>query len=135
MKPLPWLAALGVALCVIPSTLAAEPDDAKKYQPKIDKGLKWLAERQEKNGRWEETGGGKAVQTTALAGLALLAEGSTLKEGKYAEQLRKAADWVEGWADEDGRFFDPNDRASKTEYLAGHGYAMLFLSQVYAKEA
>ena len=31
---------------------------------------------------------------TALAGMALLMEGSTLREGKYSDNIRKAVDWL-----------------------------------------
>lgn len=116
------------------AALAAEPPDAKRYQPGIDRGLKWLADRQEPSGRWAEFGGRHTVQATSLAGLAFLAAGTTLTEGKYARNLRRAADWVEARVDADGRFIDPDDSAG-TGYLMGHGHAMLFLSQVYATTA
>lgn len=77
------LAGTLILLLTAPAALPAKPEDTRKYQPRIDKGLKWLAERQEKNGRWQESGNEKTVQATSLAGLAFLAAGSTLEEGKY----------------------------------------------------
>src|SRR5205085_4892436 len=92
----------GLALVWLSPTFvsAADADDTAtvlaKYKPATDKGLKWLAEQQQKDGHWEGNGGGRTVEMTALAGLALLAEGGTAKDGAYAEQLRKAVEWVTG---------------------------------------
>ena len=64
---------LVVALIVLLTpavTPAAEPDDAKvlaKYQPSIDRGLKWLAEQQNRDGHWEAAGGQYSVAMTAFA--------------------------------------------------------------------
>ena len=119
-------------------SLAADKDDTakvlEKYKPNIDKGLKWLAEHQEKDGHWEGPRGKDTVQRTALAGLALLAEDSTTKDGKYTEQLRKAVEWLTAHAGDDGRFFDGKDQFGSKQYMAGHGFALLFLGQVYATE-
>jgi hypothetical protein len=118
-------------------TLAAEPEAAKvplKYQPNIDKGLKWLVEQQHKDGHWEAAAGQYAVAMTAFAGLALLSEGSTTKEGKHTEPLRKAVAWMLAHAQPDGRISEPKNAPEAARYMMSHGYALLFLSQVYAKE-
>jgi hypothetical protein len=124
--------------------VAAEPDDPKtaddpkkaedKHKESVEKGLKWLVEQQKKDGHWEAAGGQFSVSMTAFAGLALLSEGSTTKEGKYKDQLGKAVQWTLAQAQQDGRLSDPNDKAETGRYIMSHGYAMLFLSQVYAKE-
>jgi hypothetical protein len=117
---------------------ASEPDDTAKVQEKykgtVEKGLKWLVERQEKDGHWEAPGGRFSIAVTASAGLALLSEGSTTRQGKYQDQLRKALDWTLAQAQKDGRLRDPHDPGERGRYMMSHGCAMLFLSQVYATE-
>jgi hypothetical protein len=118
--------------------IAAEPDETakvlEKYKPATDKGLKWLAEQQQKDGHWEAAAGQYSVAMTSFAGLALLSEGSNTKDGKYAEQLRKAVEWMLACAEKDGRIANAQDKGETGRYMMSHGYAMLFLSQVYAKE-
>ena len=68
---------------------------------------------------------------TALAGMALLAEGSTTTQGKYAANIRRAVDYLVSRSRANGLIGDPtrDDR-----YTYGHGYSMLFLSQVLGEE-
>src|SRR6202007_2662318 len=70
----------------------------KEYEKPIEKGLEWLAKAQQRDGHWDATGGMYPVAMTAMSGMALLMEGSTLTEGKYSNHLRKAADWLMGVA-------------------------------------
>src|SRR5262249_16031190 len=46
----------------------------------------------------------------------------------------KAADWMLAQSQDSGLIGNPNDRAESGRYMMSHGYAMLFLSQVYARE-
>ena len=71
---------------------------ALKYRESIAKGLDYLAKTQHQDGHWEAEGGQYPVNMTSLAGMALLMEGSTIHEGKYAQSLRKAVDWMMGAA-------------------------------------
>src|SRR5262245_35087109 len=64
------------------------------YRDTVRKGLDWLAKQQHKDGHWGANGDQYPVSMTALAGLAFLMEGSTVREGKYAANVRKAADWL-----------------------------------------
>ena len=68
---------------------------------------------------------------TALAGMALLCEGSTTTQGKYAENIRRAVDYILRQSRPNGLIGDPlrDDR-----YTYGHGFSMLFLSQVLGEE-
>src|SRR5690348_10423163 len=75
-----------------PSARAGEVPAA--YRDTVAKGLEWLAKDQHKDGYWTATGGQYPTPITALAGRALLLEGSTTSKGKYADNLRKAADWL-----------------------------------------
>jgi hypothetical protein len=68
---------------------------------------------------------------TALAGIALLSEGSTTTQGKYAPNIRRAVDYLVSRSRANGLIGDPtrDDR-----YTYGHGFSMLFLSQVAGEE-
>src|SRR5215831_21048062 len=66
----------------------------KKYQEMADRGLEWLAKQQFRDGHWEAAGGQFASAMTGVAGTTLLMEGSTMREGKYADNIRRAVDWL-----------------------------------------
>lgn len=93
-------------------------------------GLRWLAAEQSRAGSWE-AGGRYPAAMTALSGIALMAEGSTPRGGQYAPELRKAVDYLVSQARPNGLIGDPlrDDR-----YTYGHGFGMLFLSQVLGEE-
>src|SRR5262245_55785799 len=80
-----------VLLAAAPAPAPAEvlPD---KYQAVVAKGLDWLARNQNKDGHWEAFGGQYPVTMTALGGMAMLMEGSTIREGKYRDNIRRAVD-------------------------------------------
>src|SRR5262245_57802907 len=59
----------------------------KKYQEMADRGLEWLAKQQFRDGHWEAAGGQFATAMTGVAGTTLLMEGSTMREGKYADNI------------------------------------------------
>ena len=60
-------------------------DLPQRYQDAANKGLAWLAKTQLRDGHWEASGGAYPVAMTGMSGVALLMEGSTLREGKYAD--------------------------------------------------
>ncbi|WP_298866016.1 prenyltransferase/squalene oxidase repeat-containing protein [uncultured Gimesia sp.] len=107
---------------------------AKKRDPKIQKAisnaLTFLAREQRRQGYWEANGGQYRVAMTALAGNALLAEGSTTTRGKYAKNIKNAVDYLLEMSQSSGLIGYKNDY----HYTYGHGYSMVFLSQVYGEE-
>jgi hypothetical protein len=72
---------------------------------------------------------------TALAGMAFLMEGSTYNQGKYAEQIRKATDWlmdrVQTGNQREGLIGNPDNQQERYRYMYGHGFGMMFLACVY----
>ena len=68
---------------------------------------------------------------TALAGTALLCEGSTTTQGKYSAQISKAVEYLVGRSRSNGLIGDPT---RDDKYTYGHGFSMLFLSQVLGEE-
>ncbi len=104
-----------------------------KYRESINRGLAYLAKEQHSDGHWESVTQ-YSTSMTALAGMALLMEGSTLEDGNYAEHLRKAVRWLTEHAQPNGLIGNPADRSEISRYLFGHGQAMLFLATVYEQE-
>lgn len=100
----------------------------------IHKGLQWVAKQQQRDGHWEANGGQYPTTMTALAGMTLLMEGSTLRDGKYAALLRKAVDWLMERSQRNGLIGNPNNVPEMQRYMYGHGFAMLFLACVYGEE-
>ena len=60
----------------------------------VARGLEWLAAHQSRLGHWTASGDQYPTSMTALAGIALLCEGSTTTQGKYAPNIRKAVDYL-----------------------------------------
>ncbi len=96
---------------------------------KVTQGLDWLALQQHKLGHWTAQGRYPTAMTS-LAGLAFLCEGSTTTQGKYAETVRRAVDFLTRRSRDNGLIGDADDE----RYTYGHGFAMLFLSQVLGEE-
>jgi hypothetical protein len=105
--------------------------DNPERERAIHRGLDWLARSQSRLGHWGGRDGRYPTAMTALAGTALLAEGSTTTQGKYAPQIRRAVDYLVSRSCPNGLIGDPlrDDR-----YTYGHGFSMLFLSQVLGEE-
>lgn len=136
-KPVPknrtgrFLRATGLLLlAALPFASArASMVDDPKTNAIVTQGLDWLAYNQHKLGHWTAQGRYPAAMT-ALAGMAFLCEGSTTTQGKYAENLRRAVDFLTRRSRPNGLIGDVTD----DRYTYGHGFAMLFLSQVLGEE-
>ena len=94
-----------------------------------DAGLKWVARTQSRLGHW--TAGNYPTAMTALAGTALLASGSTTVQGPYAKNIRRSVDYLVSKSRPNGLIGDP---LTDNRYTYGHGFSMLFLSQVLGEE-
>jgi Prenyltransferase and squalene oxidase repeat len=101
----------------------------KRLQGSIDKGLRWLVGKQSQLGHWNSDYYPTAI--TALAGISLICSGSTTVQGPYAKNIRSCVDYLITKCRKNGLIGDPqrDDR-----YTYGHGFSMLFLSQVLGEE-
>ncbi len=121
------------ALSVLFSGTAAHAKDFDK-DPKVKlaakKALDYLAREQRRQGYWEANQGQYRVAMTALAGTAMVAEGSTTTRGRYAKNVRLAVDYLVSMSKPNGLIGYEQDY----RYTYGHGFSMLFLSQVYGEE-
>ncbi|MHC4178653.1 MAG: prenyltransferase/squalene oxidase repeat-containing protein [Planctomycetota bacterium] len=123
-----WIVLPAVAVLLPGAEAVAKDPNVTRV---TSRGLQWLAERQTKLGHWTANSGRYPTAMTALAGVALLCEGSTTTQGKYAPNVRLAVDYLVSRSRRNGMIGDPtrDDR-----YTYGHGFSMLFLSQVLGEE-
>ncbi len=127
-----------IASAGLMATVHASPAAAEELPPKLqkatEKALDWLARQQHRDGHWEASGGQFASAMTGIAGMALLMEGSTMREGKYANNIRRAVDWLMEHTQPSGLIGEVNAPNQGLGYMYGHGFGMLFLSQIYGEE-
>ena len=97
----------------------------------VSGGLDWLVSNQSRRGNWTANEGRYPTAMTALAGTALLLEGSTPTQGKYADSIAQAVDYLISRSRPNGLIGDPK---TDDRYTYGHGFSMLFLSQVLGEE-
>ncbi len=117
-----------VCLALFASQASAADPDVRRS---VDQGLEWLASQQSRLGHWTANNNRYPTAMTAMAGMALLCEGSTTTQGKYAANVRRAVDYLVARSRTNGLIGDP-DRDDR--YTYGHGFSMLFLSQVLGEE-
>jgi hypothetical protein len=99
-------------------------------QESIDRGLAYLVHRQERQGSWSNKAGiGEyPVAMTSLVGLALIMDGNTPTQGRYAPNVDRATNFLIRSSMPNGLFARGE---SDPRPMHGHGFALLFLSQVY----
>ncbi|MCX7666188.1 MAG: terpene cyclase/mutase family protein [Gemmataceae bacterium] len=100
----------------------------------VRKGLEWLARQQRNDGSFEVAGGQNPTAMTGIAGMAFLLEGSTIKEGKYSQQIKKATEWYMKRSQPNGLLANPANPMEASRYMYGHGFGLLFLACVYGEE-
>lgn len=130
-----------LAVMLLPHPLRAEIEDGQpaptdaEIRQAIDKGLAYLANNQSRDGRWElrweSSGGTYPVAMTALSGMCFLLDGNTTLQGRYAENVQSAVGYILSQSRPNGLI---GDARQDQRYLYGHGFSMLFLSQVLGEE-
>ena len=109
-------------------SLAAERNPA--WEKSMEMGCKWIAKAQSNVGHW--TASNYPTAMTALGAIALICSGSTTTQGPYAKNIRRAVDYlISTKARPNGLIGDPR---SDNRYTYGHGFSMLFLSQILGEE-
>src|SRR5947208_7678817 len=124
---------LAIAFWAAPSRAHGE-EIPKEYRETIRKGLEYLAKSQYKDGHWEGINGEYAIPCTALSGMAFLCEGSTSREGKYRDNIRRAVNFLIDRAQPNGLLANPQMRGEAGRYMYGHGFALLFLACCVGEE-
>jgi prenyltransferase beta subunit len=104
-------------------------DDMAAARPAIEKGLKYLASRQQDDGSFAGGAYGRNAAVVALAGMAWLSSGSTPGRGPYGVQLERATDYLLDHTEESG--FISVEGAMSHGPMYEHGFAALYLAEVY----
>ena len=137
MNPRPAVSLVAVALLAwSPGVRAQEiypPGVTAEIQSAIQNGLAWLSRNQGSDGSWRNSGGYGSYPSamTGLAGMALIAGGSTPTRGRYYSEVRRSVDFLLKHA-------DPNTGVISTQEdgrsMYGHGFATLYLASVFGME-
>ncbi len=107
---------------------AIESEVTSQMEGGVEKALNWLAQHQADDGSFGGMSNyGPHVGITGLAGLAFLSEGSTPGRGRYASNIDRCIDFILSQSSESGLL------AAATSHgpMYGHGFATLFLAEVY----
>jgi|MDTC01.1.fsa_nt_gb hypothetical protein len=131
----PFLLGGGVATAVEASKVkekTAEELITGPTQQAIDKGLRFLANRQinrgADKGAFGNSGFGGSVGISGIAGLAFMSEGSTPGIGRFGKQVDACCDFVTKNTQRTGYIARGANAAGN---MYGHGFASLFLTQAY----
>jgi len=130
-----WLLLAGAACGVqvraqVPSTARLPKGVTTETKAAIEKGLAYLARTQDRDGSWSNRTryGAYPVAMTSLAGIALLMDGNTTTQGRYAAQIDRAATFLVRSSNANGLI---SGRTREGRPMYGHGFSMLFLSQLH----
>lgn len=134
----PILAALAgfisfVCLTALRASAAETPPLATLITPAAtqaaDNGLRYLTDRQLEDGSFGTSGYARNVAVCSLSGMAYLASGSTPTRGTYAEPIERCITYLLSQTTAAG-FIAASDATSRGP-MYGHGFATLFLCEVY----
>lgn len=130
--------ALPVLACLCLAGTAGKHPGAEALTPAVKaavgKGIDWLRQNRRTDGSWRGAGnyGGYPVAMTSMAGLALICSGSTSTRGPRWREVREAIEFVLKNADAGTGLIASADEGQRPMFA--HGFATLFLAQVYGME-
>ena len=108
--------------------VAMEAEYSIESRLAIENGLKYLAESQAPDGAFGHLSHyGAHVGITGLAGLAFLSEGSTPGRGRFGGQVDRCLSFLLSHSSESGLITAESSHGP----MYGHGFAALFLAEVY----
>jgi len=97
----------------------------------VERGMAYLAQRQNSDGSFGSGRYGRNVAITALACLAFMADGNLPGRGRYGQVVQDGLGFVLNSSAENGLI--ASDAANGPMY--GHGFAALFLGEIYGMTA
>ena len=100
-----------------------------KHQQAVQKGISWLASRVQEDGSFGQSAYQQNLAVVSLGGLAFLSRGHLPNRGPYGKYVSRLVDFVLQHAQQNGLISVPNEGVRGVMY--GHGFASLFLAQVY----
>jgi hypothetical protein len=126
-----------VLMCCLSASVRAEEKNPEKSAAKlitpavgrsIERGLKWLVSQQHEDGSLGSGSYRGNVAVCALAGMAMMADGSTPGRGPYGAQVNRCVDYLLANTQPSGFICGP-DMSHGPMY--GHGFATMFLAECY----
>ena len=133
-----WLVAVPL-LMHAPSVQGADSQDAdsdravelftSEARQAAEKSLRFLSGMQSDDGSFGSSGYGRNVGVCGLAGLAFMSGGSTPGRGPYGRNVDACVDYVLRHCQPSGFINEPIANSHGPMY--GHGFATLFLAEVY----
>ena len=115
-------------------TAVGQSDSSRLITPATDqairKGLRSLSEVQRADGAFGSGPYRKNVAVTALCGMSFIAGGSTPNRGPYGEVVRQALEFVLSRAEPSG-YIVSEEQSIGHGPMYGHGFATLFLAELY----
>jgi len=113
---------------------ALEDEISPELETAVTKGIAALVRTQRKDGSFGDGPFGGNVAITSLACLALMSDGHTPGRGVYGENVSRGLEFILKSCDESGKSgLIASDSANGPMY--GHGFATLFLGEVYGMTA
>lgn len=136
-QTLGWLGAVAAAGWPPGVNLAQSPAGQAKaidhVTPKVAKaiqdGLAFLTKKQNEDGSFGTGAYGRNVAVTSLSGMAFVANGSSPGRGPYGGTINRAIGYVQGQSSVSG--FIDHPESSNRGPMYGHGFATLFLAEMY----
>ncbi len=101
----------------------------RSTQDAIDRGLAWLAARQNDDGSFGGSGYSRNVAVVSLAGMAFLSGGYTPGRGEYGLTVNRCINYVLQAAADNG--FISEDLYTSHGPMYDHGFSTLLLAEVY----
>jgi len=117
---------LPLALNLAAESDVSDPEVTEGIERSIDKACQWLVKNQNKEGSQKSS---YACASTALAGLAWMAAGSTPHEGTYAKNILSALEYTLNCCAPNG--FISENKSYGPSGMYGHGFSIQFLAQAY----
>ena len=131
LASIPYHRALAQSSTGRPRSAAAAALIPPATQSAINRGLSFLAARQQPDGTFGEGSTyQRNVAVTSLAAMAFLSGGSTPGRGPYGRHIQRAIDNILLHSQPSG-FIHSNAKASGHGPMYGHGFATLFLAEVH----
>ena len=116
------------------SSRAGAEETPRQYQEVVKKGLDWVAGQQQRDGHWDANGGQYPTTMTAMGGMVLLMEGSTIAKANTPTAFARPSTGLVDHSQRNGLIGNPNNPTEASRYMYGHGFGMLFLASVYGEE-
>jgi len=126
-----FIAAAPAAEAPAAKTLVAPAENLMKPETHraVENGLRYLKSQQNEDGSFGRGGYSRNVAICSLAGMAFMSRGNTPGRGPYGQEVSRCVSFILDHVRESGYIIAPEGASHGPMY--GHGFATLFLAEVY----